>query len=58
VYRLVAYGTLPIGAIAGGVLAHLAGLNTPFLAGGAVLIVTAALLAPRLPNPQPVDETP
>lgn len=57
-YRLVAYGTLPIGAIGGGVVARLAGLSAPFLAGGAVLVVTATLLALRLPSPQPIDETP
>ena len=57
VYRLVAYGTLPIGAIGGGVLARLGGLSAPFLAGGAVLIVTATLLALRLPSAQPIDET-
>jgi MFS family permease len=49
--RVVGAGTVPLGALLGGLLADALGLRAPFLLGGAVLIVTGAAalaLAPRL----------
>jgi MFS family permease len=49
--RLVGAGTVPAGALLGGLLAGGLGLRAPFLIGGAVLIATGAAalaLAPRL----------
>jgi predicted MFS family arabinose efflux permease len=56
VYRLVAYGTLPLGALGGGLLARAAGLRAPFIVGGiAIAAAVPALvrsLRPReLPRP-------
>lgn len=49
-YRLVGVGTIPIGAVLGGQLAHLFGLQVPYLAAGALagLILVVSLL--RLPG--------
>jgi MFS family permease len=44
-YRLLAWGTQPIGALAGGVLAELFGLESVFVVGG---VLIAALLAARV----------
>ncbi|HEY4333114.1 MAG TPA: MFS transporter, partial [Ilumatobacteraceae bacterium] len=46
-YRLIAFGTIPLGALAGGTIAHRWGLRAPFLAGGALLALTAAALHKR-----------
>jgi MFS family permease len=49
--RLVGAGTVPVGALLGGLLADALGLRAPFLLGGAALVLTAAAaltLAPRL----------
>ena len=48
VYRLVAYGTMPLGALAGGALARLAGLRAPFLAGGLLIAATIPRLTRSL----------
>jgi MFS family permease len=45
VYRLVAYGALPLGAATGGVLATYAGLRAPYLASGTLILVASAALA-------------
>lgn len=44
-YRLLAWGTQPIGALAGGVLAELLGLESVFVVGG---VLIAALLVARV----------
>ena len=51
VYRLIAYGTLPIGALSGGLLARTINLGAPFLVNGTVLLLAAGLLAARLRTP-------
>lgn len=43
-YRLVAWGTMPVGALAGGVVADLFGLPTLFLAAGALVLCQLALM--------------
>jgi predicted MFS family arabinose efflux permease len=45
-YRLLGWGTAPIGAILGGALASAAGLRAPFLVGGALIAVAGLLAAP------------
>jgi MFS family permease len=52
-YRMVAFGTMPLGALAGGALARTFGLRAPFLIGAATLVV-AALLALPLVNARSV----
>jgi MFS family permease len=48
-YRLVAWGTMPIGALLGGVVADAFGLPTLFVAA-AVVSMTPLLLMPVLSN--------
>ncbi len=48
VYRLVAYGAMPVGALAGGTLAGVAGLRTPFLVGATTIAATIPYLAAAL----------
>ncbi|WP_158771704.1 MFS transporter [Streptomyces sp. NRRL S-340] len=48
VYRLFAWGTMPIGALLFGALTDAAGPRTAFAAGGAVLLVLSVLVAPTL----------
>ncbi|BCJ50108.1 MFS transporter [Actinoplanes sp. NBRC 14428] len=38
IYRLIGFGSLPLGAIGGGAVAHGLGLGTPFLLAGAVMV--------------------
>lgn len=45
-YRMVAFGTMPLGALAGGALARTFGLRAPFLLGAATLLVAALLALP------------
>ena len=47
VYRLIAYGTMPLGAVLGGVLATATSLRVPYVVGGALLIATTLLVVPR-----------
>jgi MFS family permease len=49
-YRLVGWGTMPIGALLGGVLARTFGLRAPFLVAGVVPIVMGLALIPALAN--------
>lgn len=65
VYRLVAYGTMPLGALGGGALARAAGLRTPFLTAGLIVAVTIPVLIQTLhgldttpPGPGPITPTP
>jgi MFS family permease len=55
VYRLLAWGTMPIGAALGGLLASVLGLASPFLIGGVVFLVLAALTWPVV-NSRAVEE--
>ena len=45
-YRLLGWGTMPIGAALGGLLATHLGLRAPFLIGGVVTLGLAVVLAP------------
>lgn len=45
VYRLLAFGALPLGAAAGGLLADRLGLRVPYVAAGVLILVAAAALA-------------
>jgi predicted MFS family arabinose efflux permease len=51
-YRLLGWGTMPIGALLGGVLAQTFGLRAPFVLGGVVPIVMAFALIPWINNHQ------
>jgi MFS family permease len=55
VYRLLAWGTMPIGAALGGFLASALGLASPFLIGGVVFLILAALTWPMV-NSRAVEE--
>jgi MFS family permease len=48
VYKLLAMGTVPLGALLGGVLGRTLGLRAPFLAGGAILLAMAVLSLPMV----------
>jgi len=60
-YRLFAWGTQPVGALMGGLLAEALGLSAVFLIGGAVVltlllarfVITDEALAAAEPQPQP-----
>ncbi|HEV3464714.1 MAG TPA: MFS transporter [Actinomycetota bacterium] len=49
--RLVGFGSIPIGALLGGVAARTLGLRAPFLLGAAVLAVAALAAAPVVTTP-------
>ncbi len=49
-YRLFGWGTMPLGAISGGLIAHGFGLRAPFLVAGIVALVLAAWVATRVTN--------
>ncbi len=44
VYRLVAYGTMPAGALLGGTIASRAGLTAPFLIAGILILATTPIV--------------
>jgi hypothetical protein len=46
--RMLAYGATPLGALAGGFVASKYGLIAPWLAGGALSLLVAAVSMPRL----------
>ena len=48
VYRFLGWGSMPIGAVAGGLLAGEFGLRAPFWVGGAILLVASLVFAPGL----------
>lgn len=50
VYRVVAWGVMPLGALVGGVLAALGDLRTPLLAGGALTLIAGVYAIVRLAN--------
>src|SRR6478752_1907428 len=49
-YRLVGWGTMPLGALAGGLLADAFGLRAPFLVAGVVALLLAAWLSLTVSN--------
>ncbi len=49
-YRLLGWGTMPIGALLGGFLAETFGLRAPFVVGGAIPIVIAFAMIPVINN--------
>ena len=44
IYRLIGFGSLPLGAIGGGAVAHWLGLGTPFVLAGAVMVASTLTL--------------
>jgi MFS family permease len=48
VYRMLGWGTRPLGALAGGFVAQAAGLRAPFIVGGVLRIVVLLVLLPAL----------
>lgn len=56
-YRVIALSAMPIGAAAGGIIAHAWGLHAPYLAGGIVLTATTLLAFPALQHPAPLPAT-
>jgi MFS family permease len=49
-YRLVGLGTMPIGALLGGLLAHQFGLRAPFIFGGLLCLGVGAAMIPGVNN--------
>lgn len=49
-YRVVTRGVMPLGALAGGVVARLTNLRVPLVVGGGLLLLAAALAVRRLTN--------
>jgi MFS family permease len=49
--RLVGFGTIPLGALLGGLVAGALGLRAPFLGGAVVLAVAALAAAPHITTP-------
>lgn len=54
-YRFIGWGAIPLGALAGGLLADHFGLRAPFVVGGVGLLVAALLMAPIV-NTQSITE--
>ena len=49
-YRLVGWGTMPLGALTGGLVADAFGLRAPFLVAGVVALLLAAWLSLTVSN--------
>jgi MFS family permease len=47
-YRLVGWGTIPLGALVGGIVAKTFGIRAPFYAAGALLVISAVTLFRRM----------
>ena len=47
-YRLVGWGTIPLGALVGGIVAKAFGIRAPFYAAGALLLIFAVTLFRRM----------
>jgi MFS family permease len=47
-YRMIGWGLMPAGAVAGGLLAHVAGLRAPFVAAGTLCGITTLAALPLL----------
>jgi len=56
-YRVIALSAMPLGAAAGGLIAHTWGLHAPYLAGGIVLTAATLLAFPALQHPAPLPAT-
>jgi len=50
VYRLLAWGTMPLGALVGGLLAELFGLRAPYFFSAAGLLLLAIAILPVISN--------
>jgi MFS family permease len=50
IYRVVAWGVMPLGALLGGILAELGDLRTPLVVAGALALATTGYAAVRLTN--------
>ncbi|GGM57426.1 MFS transporter [Dactylosporangium sucinum] len=50
IYRVVAWGAMPLGALVGGVLAGIGGLRAPFLAAGVLTLAISVYAVLRLTN--------
>jgi hypothetical protein len=48
VYRMLGWGLMPVGALAGGFVAEAAGLRAPFTIGGIICAVTLVAFLPVL----------
>lgn len=48
VYRMLGWGLMPVGALAGGFVAHVAGLRAPYTIGGIICAVTLVAFLPVL----------
>jgi MFS family permease len=47
-YRMLGWGLMPLGALAGGFVAHFGGLRAPYLAGGALTAAVLLAVTPAL----------
>jgi hypothetical protein len=47
-YRMLGWGLMPLGALAGGFVAHAAGLRAPYLAAGALCALSLVAATPLL----------
>ena len=53
VYRMIGWGLMPVGALAGGFVAHVGGLRAPFVIGGIVSGITLVAVLPVLLRARP-----
>jgi MFS family permease len=58
VYRAIAWGTMPLGALAGGFIARGFGLKAPFIFAGSVMLAVGVVSYPFLAGLQPPDPGP
>jgi MFS family permease len=56
VYRMLGWGLMPAGALAGGFVAHAAGLRAPFIVGGALTALALLAAIPLLLAAAPQDD--
>jgi MFS family permease len=48
VYRMLGWGLMPLGALAGGFVAHAAGLRAPYVVAGLLCLLSALVTLPLL----------
>jgi MFS family permease len=48
VYRMIGWGLMPAGALAGGFVAHVGGLRAPYIVGGITCAITLVVVLPVL----------
>jgi hypothetical protein len=53
VYRMIGWGLMPLGAVAGGFVARAGGLRAPYLAAGILCALTLAAALPLLLRSRP-----